>query len=414
MHVLVLHNRYRLNGGEDAVVRSEIELLRSRSVKVTEFTVTNEAEAGNWSSSLRLGAAAIWSQASYRQVKELCADVRPDIAHAHNFWMRLSPSIHYACRKAGVATVQTLHNFRLLCVRADFLRDGRVCQDCLGHTPWRGVVHRCYRDSASASAAVAGMISAHRLAGTWRTHVDAFIALSEHSKSKFVEGGIPKQKLFVRPNFLEDTAAPATLPSGSNVVLFVGRLSEEKGVELLLRAWREVRKASRGILRIVGDGPLRAQLERQAQNSGFAASEVQFAGTLAYAEVVREIGNARALALPSLCFENCPRTLLEAFCSGRPAVVPNRGSLDELVHHDETGLKFDAGDEASLAQALLKVLSPSAAVDAWGSSARLEYLSRYTPNAGFERLMQIYQFALTQRCERAHAFNRPTQLEESS
>jgi glycosyltransferase involved in cell wall biosynthesis len=258
------------------------------------------------------------------------------------------------------------------------------------------------------------MISAHRLAGTWRTHVDAFIALSEHSKSKFVEGGIPKQKLFVRPNFLEDTAAPATLPSGSNVVLFVGRLSEEKGVELLLRAWREVRKASPGILRIVGDGPLRAQLERQAQNSGFAASEVQFAGTLAYAEVVREIGNARALALPSLCFENCPRTLLEAFCSGRPAVVPNRGSLDELVHHDETGLKFDAGNEGSLAQALLKVLSPPAAVDAWGASARLEYLSRYTPNASFERLMQIYQFALTQRCERAHAFNRPTQLEESS
>jgi glycosyltransferase involved in cell wall biosynthesis len=258
------------------------------------------------------------------------------------------------------------------------------------------------------------MISAHRLAGTWRTHVDAFIALSEHSKSKFVAGGIPERKLFVRPNFLEDTAVPATLPSGSNVVLFVGRRSEEKGVELLLRAWREVRKATRGVLRIVGDGPLRTQLERQAQDYGFAASEVQFARTMPYAEVMREIGNARALALPSLCFENCPRTLLEAFCSGRPAVVPNRGSLDELVRHDQTGLKFTSGDECSLAEALLKLLSPSAPVDAWGSSARLEYLSRYTPKASFEKLMQIYQFALTQRCESAHAFNHPTQLEESS
>lgn len=414
MHVLVLHNRYRQSGGEDAVVRSEIELLRSRSIKVTEFSVTNEEEGGNESGSIQLGAAAIWSRSSHRKVKELCADIRPDIAHVHNFWMRLSPSVHYACKEAGVATVQTLHNFRLLCLRADFLRNGQICQDCLGRTPWRGVVRRCYRDSLTASTAVAGMVATHRLANTWRSQVGAFIALSEHSKSKFIGGGFPEPKLFVRPNFLEDTAAPTTLPSDSNVVLCVGRLSAEKGVDLLLRAWRGVRKESPAILRIVGDGPLRAQLERQAREYGFASSDVQFAGELPYRQVITELGNARALALPSLCFENCPRTLLEAFCNGRPAVVPNRGSLDEFVRHEQTGLKFTAASEFSLSEALSRLLSPSAAVNAWGVNARREYLARYTPEAGFEKLMQIYQFALAQRCECAHAFSRPTQLKETS
>lgn len=393
LHVLVLHNRYRQNGGEDAVVRSEIELLRSRSVKVTEFEMTNDTEGDGWKDLVQLGLSSSWSRFSHRRVKELCADVRPDIAHVHNFWVRLSPSVHYAFQESGIATVQTLHNFRLLCIKADFLRNGQVCQDCLGRSPWRGIVHRCYRDSVAASAAVAGMISTHRALGTWQTQVDAFIALSEHSKSKFVEGGIPNERIFVKQNFVEDTATPTVVPSTSQTVLFVGRLSEEKGVDLLLRSWRGVRKTGRGILRIIGDGPLRQQLENQAKEYGFSRNDVQFAGTLPSTQVMSEISNARALALPSLCFENCPRTLVEAFCSGRPVLVPNRGALDELVRDGQTGLKFVAGDEGSLSETLLKLLSPAAPVDVWGRNARVEYLSRYTPAASFETLMQIYRFA---------------------
>jgi glycosyltransferase involved in cell wall biosynthesis len=414
LHVLVLHNRYRQAGGEDAVVRSEIELLRSRSVKVTEFSVSNDAEPGNKGGFVQLGLSAIWSRSSYRQIRQICADIRPDIAHVHNFWMKLSPAAHYACKEAGVATVQTLHNFRLFCVRADFLLDGQICQDCLGHLPWRGITRRCYRESACASAAVGGMIAAHRFLSTWRTHVDAFIALSEHSGAKFVEGGIPEQKLFVKPNFLEDAAAPLLLPSDSNVVLFVGRISEEKGLELLLDAWRDVRRKAQGTLRIVGGGSLRGQLEQQARCYGLSASEVQFTGELPYSEVMGEIGRARALVLPSLCFENCPRTLLEAFCNGRPAIVPNRGSLDELVRHEQTGLKFAAGNQHRLSDVLVRLLSSSAEVNAWGANARVEYLSRYTPTASFEKLMQIYQFALKSHCEHAHAFPPSPQLERSS
>ena len=404
MHVLFLHNRYRQSGGEDAVVRSEIDLLRSRSVKVTEFELTNEADEEGWRNTIQLGLSASWSWSSHRKIREICAEVRPDIAHVHNFWMRLSPAVHYACKQAGVPTVQTLHNFRLLCVKADFLREGKICQDCLGHVPWRGVVRRCYRDSLAASAVVAGMISTHRSLGTWRTQVDAFIALSEHSKSKFVEGGIPADKIFVKRNFLDDSALPTMPPSSSNVLLFVGRLSEEKGVDLLLRGWREIRKVGHGVLRIIGDGPLRQQLELQARDYGFSSAEVHFTGTLPYAEVLREVGKARGLVLPSLCFENCPRTLIEAFCSGRPVLVPDRGSLDELVRDGQTGLKFVAGDEHSLSEVASRFLAPSAPIDIWGASARREYLSQYTPDASFESLMRIYRFAKSEDTEPANQF----------
>jgi glycosyltransferase involved in cell wall biosynthesis len=237
------------------------------------------------------------------------------------------------------------------------------------------------------------MISTHRLLNTWRTQVDAFIALSDYAKQKFVEGGVPSNKIFVKPNFVEETARPTTLPSASNVILFVGRLSDEKGVDLLLRAWREARQTGAGVLRIIGDGPLRHKLQSQSVEYGFKSTEVQFAGTLPYQEVMDEIGKARALVLPSLCFENCPRTLIEAFCNGRPVLVPNSGSLNEMVVHDVTGLKFTSGDEASLAHGILTLLSPSAPVDTWGEGARLEYFSKYTPSTNFESLMRIYRFA---------------------
>jgi glycosyltransferase involved in cell wall biosynthesis len=262
MHVLVFHNRYRQSGGEDAVFRSEIGLLRSRLIKVTEFEMTNGEETDGLRDVVQLGFTASWSNSSYKQVMKLCADLRPDIAHIHNFWMRLSPSVHYACRNSGVATVQTLHNYRLLCLKADFLRAGQICQDCLGHAPWRGIVRRCYRDSLAASTAVAAMVSTHRLLRTWKSQVNAFIALSNYSRSKFIEGGIPGERVFVRPNFLEDRVIPGVLPSSSNVILFVGRLAEEKGIDLLLRAWRGVRKSGNGILRIIGDGPIRRELEQ--------------------------------------------------------------------------------------------------------------------------------------------------------
>src|SRR5690349_3833939 len=180
MRVLLLHNRYRQHGGEDAVVKSEARLLRQMGVEVLESTFTNDVDGEHsFRGTFELRLRSSWSGDSYRRIKRLCDDFHPDIAHIHNFWMEMSPSAHRACRDCGAATVQTLHNFRLLCSNALLKRKGSVCEDCLGKLPWRGVVRRCYRDSLLASLAVSRMIVANRVRRTWNRDVDAFIALSE-------------------------------------------------------------------------------------------------------------------------------------------------------------------------------------------------------------------------------------------
>lgn len=396
MTVLVLHNRYRQAGGEDAVVDSEIRLLRSHGIKVYDCQLTNETKSEGMRERIQLGLSSTWSDFSYRLVKQLCAVVRPDLAHVHNFWMRLSPSVHLACQQSGVPTVQTLHNFRLLCTRADLSRDGHICQECIGKSPWPGIIHRCYRDSLVASSVVARMIIANRTSHTWDTQVNAFIALSKHSRSKFIAGGIPQSKIFVKTNFLDDIGEPRQTPSSSTSILFVGRLATEKGVDVLIRAWSRIRARKLGRLAIIGDGPSRADLVRIARSLGLSSDDVEFMGARPYHQVLGQIAKARAIVLPSLCFENCPRTLLEAFCCGKPVIVSSLGAMDEMVRDGEIGLKFEPGNENALAECLSSILSDSALADRLGCNARREYLSQYTPEKNFEALSRIYDWALEQ------------------
>ena len=192
VRVLMLHNRYRQPGGEDLSASAEVDNLRAHGIEVIDQQFDNEVPPGSGvAGSLRLALGSAWSRRSHQEVSRLCEQHSPDVAHVQNFWMKLSPSVHDACHRAGVPTVQALRNFRLLCTNALFLRQARVCEDCLGKLPWRGVVHRCYRDSAVASAAVSQMIWFNRRRGTWERDVDAFIASTEHSRSKFIAGRLP-------------------------------------------------------------------------------------------------------------------------------------------------------------------------------------------------------------------------------
>jgi len=382
MKVLILHNRYREPGGEDAAASAEAALLREGGVDVVEATFDNQG------SPLQLGLHAAWSRDSYRQVHAWCAAHQPDLCHVHNFWMRLSPSVHPACHAAGVATVQTLHNFRLMCVNGLLLRHGVVCEDCAGGVPWLGVVRRCYRDSFAASATVAGMIAGHRVRGTWDRDVDAFVALSRHSRDKLAAGRMPADRIFVKPNFVSDPGEPELPPSASASIVYAGRLSPEKGLDRLLTAWRSV---DGGRLVIIGDGPDRPRLEAQPN------VRVIFIGARRPEEVVRAIASARAVVLPSLGYENFPRLLVEAMACGRPALVSDIGALAEIVEHGRTGLRFHPGDTQGIAETLNVILADGALADRLGVNARAEYLAKYTPERNFEQLMRIYHFALTRR-----------------
>ena len=373
------------------MVFSEAELLRARGVEVRLEVFDNEpSQKSGLDGLVQLPCDCAWSRRSYTRVMELCREFRPDIVHVHNFWMKLSPSVHAASRHSGIASVQTLHNFRLLCTNALLFRNGHACEDCVGKTPWRGVMRRCYRHSAIASGAVAAMIFVNRSRGTWEREVDAWIALAEHSRQKFTEAGLPSGKIFVKPNFVPDPGPPVP-PSSPPAVLYAGRLSPEKGVGILLKAWERGRLGHYGRLLLAGDGPERIPLERMAASLNISSS-VEFLGHLDSSALAKMIQACRAVVAPSLCFENFPRVVVEAFAHGRPVIAANIGALNEIVNQ-HTGLRFPAGDCAALADALASILCGHRAGEKLGEAARVEYLRNYTPERNYQQLMSIYSFA---------------------
>lgn len=395
MKVLLLHNRYRQPGGEDTVFQAESAMLQAQGVDVVAAGFDNgHSNEGRRRESLQLVLGAAWSRRSYNEVRRLCEQVRPDVVHVHNFWMRLSPSVHAACHAAHIPTVQTLHNFRLLCPNSIFLRDGAICEACLGNVPWRGIVHRCYRESWVASSVAAGMILVNQIRGTWENDVDAFIALSEHAREKFIAGGLPAERVFVKANFRPDPGEPVERPSRSNDCLYVGRLSREKGLSTLLAAWAVGGWGTRGRLVIAGEGPERASLENQVSSLGLGSS-VYLKGHLSQESIRNLISQSRCVVMPSLWYEGFPMAIIEAFSHGRPAVVSSLGALPSIVDHGRTGLTFTSGNAPALGEALRALLTDDSLVDSLGAAARQEYLNKYTPERNFPQLMHIYQFVLS-------------------
>ncbi len=292
--VLVVHNAYQHSGGEDTVVESEIRLLRAHGHAVETYARSNDEVDGMLS--LALARQTLWSDRTSHDLAALVVRFRPDVIHAHNTFPLISPSLYWAAARAGVPVVQTLHNFRLMCLNALFLREGRVCEDCMGHLPWRGVARACYRGSRAASAVLTGMLTLHRGLGTYRNKVARYIALNEFCRGKFIEGGLPDGRVVVKPNFV-DFDAPESAPRAG--LLFVGRLSTEKGIATLADAMSlcpDVR------LRVAGDGPDADLLD--------GVAGVARLGSLSGEAVRGEMGRAAALVVPSIWYENFQRTIV--------------------------------------------------------------------------------------------------------
>jgi len=380
MHrLLIVHNAYQLRGGEDAVVESEVGLLRAKGHAVEIYARSNDDVTAM--PKLALARDTLWSPRTTQELRQRLAEFRPDLIHAHNTFPLVSPSLYWAAARAGVPVVQTLHNFRLMCLNGLFLRDGKVCEDCLGRLPWRGVVHGCYRGSRAASAVVAGMLTLHRGLGTWRHKVARYIALSEFGRRKFIEGGLPADRIMVKPNFVDLPPPGARQRAG---LLFVGRLSAEKGVATLAAAVGKLGGAS---LRVAGDGPQAALLQ--------GLPGVACLGSVPPAAVRDEMERAAALVLPSICYENFPRTIVEAFASGLPVIASRIGALAEIVDDGETGLLFEPGNADDLAQKLQWALAHPGELARMGSNARRRYEQAFTPEANYMRLMEIYATALS-------------------
>ena len=260
MKILLIHNTYQHPGGEDTVVAAETALLRERGHHVVTYLRSNhELDQLSRSRQLLLVKDIVYSEHSKRDIRELLKKEEPDLVHVHNTFMMISPSIYDACRGLGVPVVQTLHNFRLLCPGWTLSRNGEVCEECIDHGLWRSILHGCYRDSHLMSAAVALMLQAHRYYGTWDCGIDGYIALSHFARRKFIQGGLPPTKLHVKPNFVFPDPGEREMPG--RYAVFVGRLSQEKGVATLVAAWRKLHSPIPLVL--VGEGPLRRSLEAE-------------------------------------------------------------------------------------------------------------------------------------------------------
>ena len=360
------------------MVESEVELLRRRGHEVTLYHRDNTELASR--AMITVATSTFWSKRTTREMNALISNFRPDIIHIHNTFPLISPSIYWVASRHRIPVIQTLHNFRLLCPQAMFLRDGAICEDCLGQIPWRGAMRHCYHDSLPHSAAIAAMLTLHRFAGTWRNKVTRYLALNEFCRQKFVAGGLPARRIAIKPNFVNVPAPGQSTRSGA---LFAGRLSHEKGIAVLLDALKELPDVR---CQVVGSGPERHLIG--------AHPTVQERGAISADEVISEMRNSAYLVMPSICYENFPRTIVEAYASGLPVIASRLGAIPELVEDGRTGLLFDPGDTVDLARKMMWAEAHPQEMRAMGERARRVYETKYTPEINYNQLMAIYREAI--------------------
>jgi glycosyltransferase involved in cell wall biosynthesis len=384
VRVLLLHSRY-LSGpasGENRVVEEESRLLREAGHDVTVWSP--EPEVGGSLANVRTAGSAIWSRRAASHVATLVRRDRIEIVHVHNLFPTLSPAVLRAGRSSGAAVVMTLHNYRLMCLPANFLREGRPCEDCLGRLPWPGVVHRCYRDSALGSATLAASLGAARGAGSFDA-VTRFLAVSAFVRAKHIEGGIAPERILVKPNFTWPTQR-RTGPG--EYLLFLGRLSAEKGVDTILRASDRSRGGCPVL--VVGDGPDAEALRREAP------ANVTFRGQVAASDVPAILARARALLVPSRWYEAAPRSIIEAYAAGVPVIASDMGALPEAVGGNETGL-LAPPDDAGAWAARMEELADDATSLRLGDAAFARWQERFSPERGVRDLEEAYSEAIAAR-----------------
>jgi glycosyltransferase involved in cell wall biosynthesis len=381
MRILIAHNYYQQSGGEDAVVAEEVSLLERHHIAVELYTKHNDNI--NAIPRTQLALDTVWSKKSADEISAVIKRFKPDVIHTHNTFPLISPSLYYAAARLNIPVVQTLHNFRLFCAQAMFMREGKVCEDCLGKLAWRGVIRGCYRGSKIQSAAVVSMQGLHRMLGTYQHKVTRYIALNHFCSDKFIEAGLPKARMTIKPNFID-------LPSLSNNSgqlrhggLFVGRLSKEKGLVTLAEAASIYTHAK---LEIIGVGPEERRLKTH--------SNIILQGWKTPVEIYTCMRSAAYLVMPSIWYENFPRTLVEAFACGLPVIASRLGAMAELIDDRFTGLLFEPGNAKDLAEKMKWADNHPDEMLKMGREARWEYETKYTSAINFKQLMSIYQDAI--------------------
>lgn len=394
MKILFIHTKYLHSaGGEDTTVEAELELMQSYGHEVKLVQFDNATMGSGTFGKIQAGASSIYNFQSAKKVKEEIRAFKPDIIHVHNFFFTASPSVIIQAYKEKVPVIVTLHNFRLLCASALLLRDNKICELCINNDfPWHGVKYKCYHNSALQSAVVGGMSAVHKWIGTWRNKVDMFISPASFSRKKILQSslGVAANKIKVKHNFVKDPGIGAP-GKRKNYYLFVGRLSSEKGVDVLLKAWENLKEHR---LVIAGDGPEKESL--MAQYGHF--ENISFVGKISRQQVFELMQTCKALVFPSVCYEGLPLTIAEAFATGTPVIGSSLGAMQEMIIPEKNGLLFEPGNPQSLAgTVLLFEKYTQGENDEMYYNARNSYIEYYSPHKCYEQIMEIYNLVIKQK-----------------
>ena len=379
MKILVAHNRYLYRGGEDTVVDAEVNLLRQRGHQVWVYSRDNTEL--QYLAPFEAAKTTFWSRQTVQELQKIHQQFSPDLIHAHNTFPLISPSLYGVAKKLRIPVVQTLHNFRLVCPQAMLLREGKHCEECVGKLPWRAIVHRCYRHSLPQTALTSTMLMVQRMRGVWHQQISRFIVLNQLCREIFERGGLPVDKLRIKPNFVESPEAPQWQHRQGG--LFIGRLSTEKGIAVLIDA---LNKLPGHRIDVFGKGPLQALVEASPhlRYGGFQSSDV----------LRQKLNDAAYLVMPSTGMESFGLVAIEAFACGTPVIGTRHGGLRELIRHGQNGLLVPPNDANALASAIAYAESHPDQMRRMGMAARKNYLTSYTPERNYEQLIQIYHEAV--------------------
>ncbi|MGF9852214.1 glycosyltransferase [Bacillus paramobilis] len=392
MRVLFIHNYYQQSGGEDNVVAQEMMLLKKYGLDVQLYSVHNDRikQKGKFDK-VKLAVGAVWSYTEYKKMKEHLMEIKPDVVHVHNFFPLLSPSIYSACKSLDIPIVQTLHNYRLICPSAMLMRENQICESCLESSLWNSVKYGCYRDSRVQTLPVAMMIKFNKIIGTWENAVDRYIALTNFSRQKFIQGGIPESKIIVKPNFLMQNSEQVNKNLEEEYILFVGRISEEKGIRNLLNAWKMINNKKGIKLYIIGDGPDKKMLEEEK-----FSDDIYFLGKKNSKDVLLYMKNAKYLIVPSIWYEGFPMTIVEAYSVGTPVLCSKIGSLQEVVINGETGFHFKHDNIEGITAVIQEALN-------YGEYNNMRenvlevFRTYYTEDVNFNYLISIYSEVIKEK-----------------
>lgn len=387
MKILLVHNFYKFFAGEDSIALREKDLLESNGENVFFFTRDNK-ETENYTTVQKINffRQTIYSKKTEEEIKGIINDFKPDVAYTHNIFPLISPSIFHTLHKASIPCIQNVQDYRWLCPNGVFYINDRICERCKNGAFWNAVIYRCFRNSFLLSGLYAATISANRMAGVFKK-IDVFLCTTEFNKQKLMEAGIEESRISIKPNYLDISGIEPSYGNG-DYVIFLGRLSQEKGLWTLIHAFERL-----GDLRlcIVGTGPLEEPLKQYIHEKGI--NNISIEGFKQGLEKDNLLRNALFMVFPSEWYEHFPIVLLEAFAFGKPVIASNIGNMPLIVENEKSGLHFRAGDVDDLMDKIKTLIQNPSLIIRMGMYARKKIEADYTPEINYRILKSIFKRA---------------------